>query len=183
MTFISFRATTDVRTLFRIFCLASFSLMTACASSSYGPYTVRDNPIGETRDWKIALFQEPGQLSINMRLAYSSSATISLNGASENGPLKVILSNSDCGAGHEVGIQYFTNHTESQFKYFKTLASSEETSNIAIDWDKDGQFSVSLNGETLKVKAEPTIYMAHIRSSDGTINIQNLQYTKKSSPQ
>lgn len=179
MTFISFRATSHVRALFRSICLASFFLMTACASSSYGSYTVRDNPIGETTDWKIALFQEPGQLSINMRLAYSSSATISLNVASENGPLKVILSNADCGVGHEVGIQYFTNRTESQFKYFKTLASSEESSNIAIDWDRDGQFSVTLNGEIIKVKAEPTISMAHIRSSDGPINIQNLQYTKK----
>ena len=183
MIFINFRATTDVRMLVRSLCLASMYLLTACASSSYGPYTVHDNPIGETRDWKIALFPEPGQLDVSMRLAYGSSARISLNGLSENGPLKVILSSADCGVGHEVGIQYFINHTESQFKYFKSLASSEESYRIAIAWDRDGQFSVSLNDETIQIKAEPAVYTAHIKSSNGPVSIQNLQYTKKLSSQ
>lgn len=159
--------------------LATLLFVTACISPSYNPYTTNNNSIGEITDWKMELIPEPGQLSVTMQLAYKSSAMISLNATSGNGPLNVILSSTDCGSGHQVAIQYFTSRTESKFKYFKLSASSDDSATINVDWGEDGQFSVSLNSETIKVKANTFINTAHIKSSNGTINIKNLQYIKK----
>lgn len=162
----------------RCLCIVSLFLMTACVTTEYGPYTTDKNPIGETRDWKMALFPEPGQLSFTMKLAYASSANIALTSGAWTKTADIIVSSTECLGGHQVGIQYFTNDTDSYFKYFKLPASSEESFNILIAWQDDKKLSVSLNAETIELPMYKAIEKAEVSSHKGSVIIENVQYIK-----
>ena len=113
-----------------------------------------------------------------MKLAYASSLNIALNADSWTRVAHIIVSSTECFGGHQVGVQYFTGKTDSYFKYFKLPASSDESFKLSITWQDDQKFLVSLNDETIELKAYKPFQVVEINSYKGPVTIESVRYSE-----
>lgn len=153
--------------------------LSACATSTSGSYPLTNTAIGETKEWRMPLYREPGHIALKLQLVRGSTTSIALQTANEieQAPVYVFFSGSDCSNNPDVYVRYSFGNNDYRYKHFKSLLSWESEVNVNLDWDEKGQTSISLNGEKISVQPNNSFRTLHIRSG-GVVNIKELAYTK-----
>lgn len=165
--------------LFSCLILLASSLLSACVGPSYNSYPPTNTTIGETKEWRMPLYREPGHIALKLQFVRGSTTSIALQTANEieQAPVHVFFLGSDCSQNPDVYVRYSFGNNDYRYKHFKSPLAWEAEVNVNLDWDEKGKTFISLNGEKISVQPNNSFRTLHIRSGGG-VNIKELAYTK-----
>lgn len=163
-----------VRTLL----LIAMCQLSACVSNNPANYISHKTDIAESKEWRMPLNREPGRVHFKLHFSKTDTGVIALLPAKEfgEGPIRLVFIGGECSPGPEAHIKFYTNHTESFFKYFKTKLLWGSDVDVAIEWDANTLTSLSVNGEKIEVPAYIPFETLRFRTHNGSTTIKELSY-------
>lgn len=126
----------------------------------------------------MPLNHEPGRVEFKLHFAKTDTSVLALLPAKEfgEGPIRLVFVGGDCSSGSEAHIKFYTNRSESFFKYFKAKLQWGSDVDVSIEWDKDALTALSVNGERIEVPAYIRFETLRFRTHNGSTKIKELSY-------
>ncbi|MBC3875541.1 hypothetical protein [Undibacterium flavidum] len=167
------------RLLARIFLIAPICLLAACANMSPANYPPMNTSIGETKEWRMPLNREPGQLRFKLLVPRHGTTQIALltDEKLSKDPIQIRFSGYECSTGPEAHIEFYTSNTESRYKYFRVPSQWDHDVAVSISWDKNRLTSISVNNETITVQPHISFEAIQFSNNKNAIKVSELQYT------
>lgn len=152
--------------------------LSACVSNNPANYISHKTDIAESKEWRMPLNREPGRAQFKLHFTKTDVTVIALLPAKElgEGPIRLVFVGGECSPGPEAHIKFYTNRTESFFKYFKTTLQWGSDVDVAIEWDANALTALSVNGEKIEVPAYIPFEIFRFRTHNGSTTIKELSY-------
>lgn len=162
----------------RVLLLVATCQLSACISNNPTNYTSHKTDIAESKEWSMPLNHEPGRVQFKLHFSKTDATVIALSPAKEfgEGPIRLVFVGGECALGPEAHIKFYTNRSDSFFKYFKTKLQWGSDVDVAIEWDANALTAISVNGEKIEVPAYIRFEKLKFKTHNGSTKLKELSY-------
>lgn len=166
---------------YQLFVIALILIIAACTNHNYGTYLSTPQSLEQVTEWETELYPEPGKIQITGNIQQGSTAKIQLLNAEKkpyNVPAKIIITDQDCDAGHQVILEYYSRPNEILRKYFTTIIPWNEKFELTLEQHEQGQYTITINYESIQFYRHYKAKYLSLSSSDKGFTVSNFQYSK-----